>query len=200
MLPFVQSPTDLGQQFLRKPRLSVHRRDRQMGLSTMVREFANAREQQWTCRDGFQSGRGVREAHEYTPGAGLGPPVVHQCHRHCTELTALQIVSREPGPAPLVFDFIESVFGIATIPVQLRNYVQLEAQVCHQHRILVAFHRALFPLVDSCYEDVIDDKDGLAAYVKKKFGFKIADQGPTQHHDAPRSASSTTTRAAARAR
>ena len=188
MLPFVQSPTELGQQFLRKPRLSVHRRDRQMGLSTMVREFANAREQQWTCRDGFQSGRGVREAHEYTPGAGLWPPVVHQCHRHCTELTALQIVSREPGPAPLVFDFIESVFGIATIPVQLRNYVQLEAQVCRQHRILVAFHRALF----------LNKRQLQLFFVLTQQ--HLADQGPTQHHDAPRSASSTTTRAAARAR
>ena len=65
MFPFVQSPTDLGQQFLREPRLSVHRRDRQMGLSAMVSEFLNAREQQ-RARDRLESRLGMRQAHEFT--------------------------------------------------------------------------------------------------------------------------------------
>ena len=92
---------------------------------------------------------GMCQAHEYTPGAGLGPPVVHQGHRRCTELTTLQILSREPGPAPLILDLagwpraIEGVFGIAAIPVQLRNHVHLVAQVRHQHRIFVALDRTL---------------------------------------------------------
>ena len=42
----------------------------------MVGEFSDTREQQWTRRDGFQPGLGMRQAHEHTPGAGLGPPVV----------------------------------------------------------------------------------------------------------------------------
>ena len=62
---FVQSPTDLGQQFLREPRLNVHRRDRQMGLSAMVGELLNAREQQ-RARDRLESRLGMRQAHEFT--------------------------------------------------------------------------------------------------------------------------------------
>ena len=38
-----------------------------MSLSAMMGEFADAREQQWTRRDGFQSSPGMRQGHEYTP-------------------------------------------------------------------------------------------------------------------------------------
>ncbi len=39
-------------------------------------------------------------------------------HRHRAELTTLQILSREPGPTPLILDFFKGIFGVHAISIQ----------------------------------------------------------------------------------
>ena len=73
----------------------------------------------------------MREANEQTP------PVVDQGHRTRRQLAAVQIMGGKATPAPLIFQFIEGIFGIRSIPVELAQAENLEVRVGDQHGVLV---------------------------------------------------------------
>jgi len=56
------------------------------------------------------------------------PPVVDQGHQAAHNPAALKILGSEPSPPPLVLQFIEAVFAVATIPVMLGNRKQFSIQ------------------------------------------------------------------------
>src|SRR5271155_24176 len=66
-----------------------------------------------------------------------GPPVVDQGDDACHDLAALQIVSREARPSPLVLQLVEVILRIAPVPVVLGQCQYLILQRGDQDRVLI---------------------------------------------------------------
>ncbi len=67
-------------------------------------------------------------------------PVVNQRHDAGHQVASLQILRREPGPAPLIFQLVKRVLGTGAIPVALGYGEEIPLlPTGHQHGMFIPF-------------------------------------------------------------
>lgn len=111
------------------------KREQQTGLAGVLGQATDTGEQHRAAGDRFQACFRVRKAHVPTP------PVVDQRHRPRREVAALQILGGITAPAPLILEFIESIFAIGPIPVQLADGFCRVVSVADQDGVFPEFGR-----------------------------------------------------------
>jgi len=89
--------------------------DRQGGLTGVSGLPGNAMEEQGTAGDCLGMFFGLGQANKQVP------PVVDQGNEAAGQAAALEISGSVAAPAPLVLEFVETIFAIGTIAVQLRQ-------------------------------------------------------------------------------
>src|SRR3954452_16186802 len=80
--------------------------DRQRDLAGMARLSCNGLQQQRAAGNRFASMNRISQTHEQAP------PIVDQSNAASEQPAALQVLCREPAPAPLVFQFVEPVLAV----------------------------------------------------------------------------------------
>src|SRR3954468_9317021 len=87
--------------------------DRQRDLAGMARLSRDGLQQQRPAGNRFASMNRISQTHEQAP------PIVDQSNAASEQPAALQVLCREPAPAPLVFQFVEPVLAVRPIAIQL---------------------------------------------------------------------------------
>ena len=82
-------------------------------LAGVTKALGDAGQEQRPAGDRFKMPRGLREPDEQVP------PVVDEGNQTGRKPTAGEIVCRKPAPAPLVFQFIEGIFAIRPVAIEL---------------------------------------------------------------------------------
>ena len=85
----------------------------------MLSQACHAGEQKRATGDGFESGLWMRQADIPTP------PVVDQRHRPGREIAAFHVLGGVAAPAPLIFEFVEAIFTIGAVAVELIAFAAL---------------------------------------------------------------------------
>src|SRR3954451_4797907 len=81
--------------------LAMRAADRQRDLAGVARLSRNGLQQQRPAGNRFASMNRISQTHEQAP------PIVDQSNAASEQPAALQVLCREPAPAPLVFQFVE---------------------------------------------------------------------------------------------
>lgn len=78
------------------------------------------------------------------------PPVVDLGDEAGSDLAAVEVLRGEPGPPPLIFEFIEGIFGIASFAVKGDKGGRLVRHRGHQDDVFVGdeFHGQLAALAE----------------------------------------------------
>jgi len=84
-------------------------------LASVASLFANGIEHQGPAGDGFGMLIGVSQTHKQAP------PVVNQGNDARHKAATFEVLGRKAAPAPVIFQFVEVVFGIGAVPIQLGN-------------------------------------------------------------------------------
>lgn len=90
-------------------------RDRQSGLSRMLALSGHAVQEQGTAGDGFVMFVGTGQTDKEQP------PVVDKRDHATDQAAALDVLCGIAAPAPLVFQFVQAVFGVGAVPIELGN-------------------------------------------------------------------------------
>ena len=112
----------------------MHAGDEHVALARVLGLSAHRGEHEWTGADRLKPLARVGRAHVQAP------PVVDQRVVPCHQRRAFELFAGEPGPTPLILQFIETVLAISPIPVQLGDAQEAEAfapKACHQHHVFV---------------------------------------------------------------
>lgn len=103
------------------------------GLPGMGGLLGNSMQQQWPGSDGFEMFLRTGEADK------KAPPVIHQRHKTTDKAASFEILRCITTPAPLVFQFIKTVFTIGSIAIQLGNGKDFNRKRSDKHSILILF-------------------------------------------------------------
>jgi len=85
----------------------------------MASLLTNSVEHQWPTGDSFGMLVGVSQSYKQAP------PVVNQGSDPRHKAATFEVPGRKTAPAPVIFQFVEVVFGIGAIPVQLGDAERL---------------------------------------------------------------------------
>jgi hypothetical protein len=100
--------------------------NRQRHLTGMLRSPRDRRQQQRPTGDRLAMMLGIGQAGEQAP------PIVSQGDDPSEQPATRQVLCREAAPAPLVFQFIENVFTVGSIAIQLTQREDLAVKRCDQ--------------------------------------------------------------------
>ena len=111
----VQTLTDRGNHVLDLIARGMSQGDQQSALAGVMGQAGDARQQQRTAGDRLAAGFRVCQAYVPTP------PVVDQGNGTGGQMAAFQILGGVATPAPLIFQFVETILAIGSVSVQLAD-------------------------------------------------------------------------------
>ena len=103
--------------------------DGEAGLASVASLLANGIEHQWSTGDSFGMLVGVNQTHKQAP------PDVNQGGDPRHEAAAFEVMGGKTTPASLIFQFVDVVFGIGAITIQLGDAERFQFQCGDQNAV-----------------------------------------------------------------
>src|SRR5262249_2767958 len=136
----------------------------------MTKALGNAGQEQRAAGDRLEVLVGFGKSDEQVP------PVVDERDQTGRKPAPREIVGRKPAPPPLVLQFIEGVFAIRPVAIELAKGDNLGVERSHQRRVLI----------DLALVDIGKGKSELAGEVIPMVVDKLLLDAPAQKHDTAR--------------